>query len=78
MSSSVLNRTLLFGILAIAGIFLIGWIVMLLWNKVASPVFHISAISFRQALGILILCKILFGTVSGRSYTYRRQRMMWI
>jgi len=77
MSSAVLNRTFLFIFRAIAGILLIGWIVMLLWNSVASPVLHISAISFRQALGILLLCKILFGSVSGRSYSYRKQRMMW-
>ena len=47
------------GVLAI--IALISFIVMALWNNVLVPVLHISVINFWQALGILVLAKILFG-----------------
>jgi Ca2+/H+ antiporter, TMEM165/GDT1 family len=67
------GRKLLFiipiGLLAIAaflGVF--GGIVMLLWNNVLAVVLHISTISFWQALGILVLSKILFGGFRGAHF----------
>jgi hypothetical protein len=50
------------GLLAIA---LFGFIVMLLWNNVLVAVTHVSVINFWQALGILVLSKILFGGFHG-------------
>jgi Ca2+/H+ antiporter, TMEM165/GDT1 family len=44
-----------------AGILLFGWLVMLLWNYTLPYVFGVAAITFWQALGILVLAKILFG-----------------
>ena len=60
-------------------IFVFGSVVMLLWNNVAVPVLHVSTITFWQALGILVLAKILFGHFgSGASNRYyRKQRMLW-
>ncbi|MBV8206666.1 MAG: hypothetical protein JO041_07725 [Acidobacteria bacterium] len=50
---------------AIAGIalftFLGGQIVMRLWNWLAPALFGWRSIGFWQALGILVLCRILFG-----------------
>jgi len=51
------------GTLAVAGF---GFIVMLLWNAVLPYVLHVSMISFWQALGILLLSKILFGGFRGK------------
>ena len=51
------------GILAI-GIF--GFVVMNLWNWLAPPVFGLHTITFWQALGVLILSRILFGGFNGR------------
>jgi len=48
-------------IAVVAGVFVFGSVVMLLWNNILPAVFGISAISFWQALGILVLAKILFG-----------------
>ena len=45
--------------LAIAA--LLGWIVMSLWNCVLVAVLGVKLITFWQALGILVLSKILFG-----------------
>jgi hypothetical protein len=38
-----------------------GEVVMLLWNSLAPALFGLRHISFWQALGLLALCRILFG-----------------
>lgn len=40
--------------------FLFGWLVMLLWNWIMPPVFGLSAITFWQAWGLVILAHLLF------------------
>lgn len=40
---------------------LISYVVMLLWNNLLPDIFHVTAITYWQAAGLLILCKILFG-----------------
>ncbi len=63
------------GILAIALFLLVfGGAVMLLWNNVLVQVVHVSVISFKQALGILILSKILFGGFRGAHWGRHRWR----
>lgn len=51
-----------FGILAIG---LFTFLVMSLWNAILPGVINVSPISFWQALGILVLSKILFGGFRG-------------
>ncbi|MEI9944573.1 MAG: hypothetical protein WDN26_10185 [Chitinophagaceae bacterium] len=73
-------RFLLFIPLFVLGIFVIGWVVMSLWNNVLVPVLHVSAVTFWQGLGILALSKILFSSFGGRGGSRRDQwkrRMMW-
>jgi hypothetical protein len=59
-------------------IFIGGEIVMYLWNWLLPPLFGWRQISFWQALGILALCRILFGGFGchgpGRSDFRRRMR----
>jgi hypothetical protein len=43
-----------------------GWVVMLLWNWLLPPLFGWTTIGFWQALGLLALCRILFGGLGGR------------
>ena len=43
-------------------VFLGGWIVQLLWNATISEIFSVQAITYWQALMLIILCKILFGS----------------
>jgi hypothetical protein len=45
----------------VLGIPLFGLAVMLLWNWLAPTVFGLHPIGFLQALGILVLSRILFG-----------------
>lgn len=59
--SFVFKKVLFFIVLAAAGIIVFGGAVMLLWNNVLAEVLNISTITFGQALGILVLSKILFG-----------------
>lgn len=66
MRGSLLIRRLRIGLMGIAAIALFGVIVMSLWNWLAPAVFGLRAISFWQALGLLILSKILFGGFRGR------------
>ena len=58
-----------------------GEIVMLLWNWLLPPLFGWRQITFWQALGLLALCRILFGgwgrRGSGRSDFRRRRAERW-
>jgi hypothetical protein len=57
-----------------------GWIVMSLWNWLLPPLFAWPRISFWQGLGLLALCRILFGGSGihmGRSDYRRRMRERW-
>jgi hypothetical protein len=66
--------------LAIVGIvlfaFLGGEVVRLLWNWLLPPLFSFREITFWQAIGLLALCRILFGGFGrhgiNRSYARRR------
>ncbi|MCD4796599.1 MAG: hypothetical protein K8R49_05460 [Candidatus Cloacimonetes bacterium] len=52
----------LFIIGGIGLVFLLGWVVQLLWNATVSEIFDVKTITYWQALMIIILCKILFGS----------------
>ena len=66
------------GPLAILGIlvfvFLGGQIVMHLWNWMLPGLFGWRAITFWQALGLLVLCRILFGGFHGHGGGRHRMR----
>jgi uncharacterized membrane protein len=57
-------------------IFVGGEVVMQLWNWLLPPLFGWHPLTFWQALGMLVLCRILFGGLghygSGRSNIRRR------
>ena len=80
-----LKRLIFIGPLAILGILLFiaigGEIVLHLWNWLLPPLFGWRQITFWQALGILALCRILFGGHgwhrSGRSDYRRRMAERW-
>ena len=59
-------------------VFLGGELVLHLWNWLLPPLFGWRQITFWQALGILALCRILFGGSgwhrSGRSHFRRRMQ----
>jgi len=56
-------------------------LVMLLWNALLPVIFGVKAIGFLQALGLLILCKILFGSFGGHrmlGHGGREMRERWM
>ena len=59
-------KAAIFGPLLIAaGVYIFGSLIMLLWNGILPDLFGFVTITFWQALGILVLSKILFGGFSG-------------
>ncbi len=63
--------------IAIAATFVFGFVVMSLWNAILPAVLGVKAISFLQALGILVLSKILFGGFGRGGGGFGRRRMEW-
>jgi len=49
----------------LAAIALFGFIVMSLWNWLAPTVFGVRTVTFWQALGLLVLARILVGGLGG-------------
>ena len=68
-----IKKVLLIILFVFAVIVPLGFIVMVLWNNILATVLHVSIINFWQALGILLLSKILFGGFPGgwRRHDYR-------
>jgi Ca2+/H+ antiporter, TMEM165/GDT1 family len=60
-----IKRAIFIPLAIIAGVFIFGSLVMFLWNSILPAVLGVSAITFWQALGILVLSKILFGGFRG-------------
>lgn len=56
-----LLRVLKIALFAAVAVTLFSFLVMGLWNILMPGIFAVRAISFWQALGLLVLCKILFG-----------------
>jgi chromate transport protein ChrA len=67
--------------IAIVAVTAFGLVVMSLWNWLAPAVFGAHTITFWQALGILVLSKILFGGFRGRpggaGHWRRRMAARW-
>ncbi len=59
-------RGLKFAAFAALAIGLLGFVVMSLWNAVIPGVTSLHAITYLQALALLVLSRILFGGLRGR------------
>ncbi len=55
----------LFALLAIAAVAAFGGVVMLLWNAIIPELTGWAMLTFPKALGLLLLCRILFGGFKG-------------
>ena len=67
------KKGLMFLTFFIAAVLLFGAVVMGLWNAILPAVLGVKAITFVQALGILILSKILFAGFGRRGWHGGRQ-----
>ena len=73
-----LLRALKIGLFGIVAVGAVSFVVMDLWNVLMPGIFAVRTISFWQALGLLVLSKILFGGFrpSGGGRTRWRRRML--
>lgn len=66
----------MFAVMAIAVLFLLGFVVQGLWNWLMPPIFGLKVIGYWQSLGLILLGKLLFGGFSGgRGGHHRGGRM---
>ncbi|MGA3046052.1 MAG: hypothetical protein ABSD67_05485 [Terracidiphilus sp.] len=63
----------------VAFVAIFGEVVMHLWNWLLPPLFGWHQVTFWQALGLLVLCRILFGGFGGHGNGHRNkvQRRMY-
>jgi len=68
-------------VLGIAAVLVFGYVTLRLWNWLMPAVFGLHLITFWQALGLLLLAKLLFGGFRGRGgpgiYWRRRMTERW-
>ncbi len=65
-------RFIFIPLMATAFLSIVSYIVMQLWNNLLPEILAVKAITFWQAAGIFILCKLLFGF--GRMGGFRQNR----
>lgn len=51
--------------LVAAAVLVFGGLVMWLWNNILPAVLGVGVLTFWQAVGLLVLCRILFGGFNG-------------
>jgi hypothetical protein len=81
MKARWVKRGLKIALIALVAITVLSFLVMTLWNWLAPSVLGLHTITFWQALGILVLSKILFGGFRGRpgagGHWRRRMNERW-
>ena len=58
----VTKIAVMFFMVAPFAILVFGFVVKGLWNWLVPPLFHLPAITFWQAIGLVVLTRILFGS----------------
>src|SRR5258708_1183059 len=78
MRNNLVVKGIKIGVFGIMGAIVFGFIVKSLWNVLVPPIIGWHTITFWQALGLLLLSKILFGGFhrhGGRDHGRWKQRM---
>jgi predicted membrane chloride channel (bestrophin family) len=77
MKRNWMRRGLKFGLFALLAATVFSLVTMSLWNWLMPALFGLRAITFWQALGVLVLSRILLGGFRGRSgYSMHWRRRM--
>jgi hypothetical protein len=66
MKGHYILRGLKIFLMIVVAVAVFGFVVMWLWNHLMPAIFGLHAISYWQALGLLVLSKIFFGGFRGR------------
>ncbi|QQL48565.1 hypothetical protein [Mucilaginibacter ginkgonis] len=73
------RRFIFVPLIAIAALTITGFVVQNLWNALLPGILHVGIITFWQALGIFVLCKILFGFGrGGGGFGGGRRKQEWV
>ncbi|HPF96257.1 MAG: hypothetical protein R2802_12655 [Flavobacteriaceae bacterium] len=72
------SKRKLFFIVPILILFGLSAIVMWLWNAILPNVVNVSSITYWQAMGILVLSKILFGGFGCGKHKHSMQKKHWL
>jgi hypothetical protein len=64
-------------VIFVVACFVLGWVVMTLWNSLIPELFHGPLITFWQAVGLLILSKIFLHSVGGGHWGHRWKHDRW-
>jgi hypothetical protein len=75
MKGKWVYRGIKIALIVTAAIAIFGFLVKGLWNGLMPPIFGWHSITFLQAIGILLLSKILFGGFRGRGDMRWRHRL---
>ena len=73
-----IKKGIMFFFIFIGTVLLFGLLVMSLWNAILPVVLGVKSITFLQALGILLLSKILFGSFKGGFGRRRHHKETWM
>jgi hypothetical protein len=65
------RKPVLLALFIVPAVAAFGAVTMLLWNWLVPTIFSGPVVTFWQALGLLLLGKILFGSGHGRHYHHR-------
>jgi len=65
---------LVFGAVFFVGL---GWVTMAVWNAVIPAISSLPALTFWQAVGIFVLCRLLVGRFGGGGRMRRQGRDHW-
>ena len=68
-------RAVGFLVMAVVFIAVMSWVVMSLWNWLVPALFHGPAVEYWQAVGLLLLTRILFGGLRGRGAWHGRGQL---
>jgi hypothetical protein len=74
----IVRRVVGFAVVGILAVAALGYVVMSLWNGLLPPILGVKTIHFWQAMGLLVLARILFGGFSHRHSGHwgHRRRML--
>lgn len=77
------GRFFFFPLVAGAAALVLGGVVMGLWNAILPEAVHASRLSYWQGVGLLVLCRVLFGSLGpgrgGAGWSHKgRGREKWL
>ena len=72
------KRAVFIGTIVILALLVLGGLVMLLWNAILPPVAHVGKLDYPQAIGLLLLCRLSFGSFRpGGGGRWKREGQGW-